>query len=52
MLTHLLAQIDLPRVREQIVHEIQAVYSGMVVWGEDLMELTFAIPNVANIEGY
>ena len=52
VLTHLLAQIDHPRIREQIVHEIQQVFAGKVVWGEDLMELAFAGPTVANIEGY
>jgi len=52
VLTHLLAQIDHPRIREQIVHEIQQEFNGKVVWGEDLMELTFAGPTVANIEGY
>jgi ribonuclease BN (tRNA processing enzyme) len=52
VLTHLLAQIDHPRIREQIVHEIQEVFNGKVVWGEDLMELTFAGPVIANIEGY
>jgi len=52
VLTHLLAQIDQPRIREQIVHEIQAVFEGKVVWGEDLMELTFAGPRIAGIEGY
>ena len=53
VLTHLLAQIDQPRVREQIVHEIQDVFTGKVVWGEDLMQLTFAMPTVTNIEqGY
>lgn len=52
VLTHFLAQIDQPRIREQIVHEIQEVFTGKVVWGEDLMELTFAGPVVGNIEGY
>jgi ribonuclease BN (tRNA processing enzyme) len=52
VLTHLLAQIDHPRIREQIVHEIQKDYQGKVVWGEDLMELTFAGATIANIEGY
>lgn len=52
VLTHLLAQIDHPRIREQIVHEIQQEFTGKVVWGEDLMELTFAGPTIANIEGY
>ncbi len=52
VLTHVLAQIDQPRIREQIVHEIQQVFDGKVVWGEDLMQLTLAGPVIANIEGY
>ena len=52
VLTHLLAQIDHPRIREQIVHEIQKEFTGKVVWGEDLMELTFAGATIANIERY
>jgi ribonuclease Z len=52
VLTHLLGQIDQPRIREQIVHEIQQVFEGKVIWGEDLMRLTFAGPAVGKIEGY
>jgi ribonuclease Z len=52
VLTHLLAQVDQPRVREQIVQEIRQEFDGRVVWGEDLMQLTFALPQVAKIEGY
>ena len=52
VLTHLLGQIDQPRIREQIVHEIQQVFEGKVVWGEDKMQLTFAGPAIRNIEGY
>jgi len=52
VLTHLLAQIDQPRIREQIVHEIQRVFDGKVVWGEDLMQLTLAGPTIGKIEGY
>ena len=52
VLTHLLPQIDQPRLREQIVHEIQKEFDGKVVWGEDMMRLTLAGPVVANIEGY
>ncbi len=52
VLTHLLGQIDQPRIREQIVHEIQQVFEGKVVWGEDLMQLTLAGPTIATIEGY
>jgi ribonuclease BN (tRNA processing enzyme) len=50
VLTHLLAQIDLPGVREQIVHEIQQVFSGRVIWGEDLMRLNLAGARVSTIE--
>lgn len=52
VLTHPLAQIDQPRIRELIVHEIQQEFSGKVIWGEDLMQLTLAAPTIANIEGY
>lgn len=44
--------LEIPRIREQIVHEIQRVFEGKVVWGEDKMQLTFAGPAVTNIEGY
>jgi ribonuclease BN (tRNA processing enzyme) len=50
VLTHLLSQIDQPGVREQIVHEIQQVFKGKVIWGEDLMRLTPAGSQLANIE--
>jgi ribonuclease Z len=50
VLTHLLAQIDVPGVREQIVHEIQQVFDGKVVWGEDLMRLGLSGSPLANIE--
>jgi len=52
VLTHFLGQIDQPRIREQIVHEIQQSFDGKVVWGEDLMQLTLAGPVIAKIEGY
>lgn len=51
VLTHLLAQIDRPGVREQIVHEIQQAFDGTVIWGEDLMQLTLAGSGVSGIEG-
>jgi hypothetical protein len=44
VLTHLLAQIDQPAIREQIVHEIQNVFEGKVIWGEDLMRLGSRAP--------
>ena len=50
VLTHLLAQIDQPGIREQIVHEIQQVFDGKVVWGEDLMRLGLSGSRVSTIE--
>ena len=50
VLTHLLAQIDLPGIREQIVHEIQEVFEGKVIWGEDLMRLDLTGSRVSAIE--
>jgi ribonuclease BN (tRNA processing enzyme) len=51
VLTHMLPQIDRPGIRERIVHEIQQVFSGRVIWGEDLMQLTLDGPGAATIEG-
>ena len=50
VLTHVLAQIDQPGIREQIVHEIQQVFEGRVVWGSDLMRLTLSGSRVPTIE--
>ena len=51
VLTHLLAQIDQPGVREQIVHEISQVFDGRVIWGEDLMQINLAAGVLTSIEG-
>jgi ribonuclease Z len=50
VLTHVLAQIDRPGIREQIVHEIKDVFDGQVIWGEDLMELAIGNHSVPSIE--
>jgi hypothetical protein len=50
VLTHLLAQIDQPGIREDIVHEIQQVFEGTVIWGEDLMRLGISGSKVTTIE--
>jgi ribonuclease Z len=51
VLVHPPPAIDQPRIREQMVHEIQQQFSGKVVWGEDLMQLEFGIP-VLKTDGY
>jgi ribonuclease BN (tRNA processing enzyme) len=50
VLTHLLAQIDQPGVREQIVHEIRQVFDGRVIWGEDLMKISVSAGKITGIE--
>ncbi len=50
VLTHLLAQIDRPGVREQIVHEIRQEFDGTVIWGEDLMTFTITSSGVGSVE--
>ncbi len=51
VLVHAPPSIDQPRIREQMVHEIQQVFTGKVIWGEDLMQLTFAAPAIT-VDGY
>jgi hypothetical protein len=51
VLVHMLDQIDQPAIREQIVHEIQQVFPGKVVWGQDMLKLTVAQARVGKIEG-
>ena len=51
VLTHVLAQIDQPGVRERIVHEVQQEFEGKVIWGEDLMQLTLTGDGQVTIEG-
>lgn len=51
VLVHAPPAIDQPRIREQMIHEIQQVFSGKVIWGEDLMQLSFA-STVIRTDGY
>jgi ribonuclease BN (tRNA processing enzyme) len=44
VLSHVLALIDQPGVREQIVREVRQEFAGNVIWGEDLMQLTVPAP--------
>lgn len=40
ILTHITGQIDLPGVRERVVHEASEIFSGALIFGEDLTQLT------------
>jgi ribonuclease BN (tRNA processing enzyme) len=50
VLTHMLEQIDRPGVREDILREMQAIFSGTIIWGEDLMPVPVAGPTMARFE--
>ena len=50
VLTHVLAQIDQPGLREQIIHEIKQEFDGDVIWGEDLMRLTLKEHSFVKVE--
>jgi ribonuclease BN (tRNA processing enzyme) len=39
VLTHLSAEIDRAETRDEILRAIGRVFSGRVIWGEDLMEI-------------
>jgi ribonuclease Z len=38
--THIYDQFDRPGVREQVIAEMASVYRGVIVFGEDLLELS------------
>lgn len=50
VLTHFLEQIDQPGVREHILREIGKVYSGNIIWGEDLMQVPVKGPKMFRME--
>ncbi|HEU4387625.1 MAG TPA: MBL fold metallo-hydrolase [Blastocatellia bacterium] len=50
VLTHVLAQIDQPAIRAQIISEVQNEFDGNVIWAEDLMRLTLTASGPVKIE--
>ncbi len=41
VLTHLSEQMNVPGLPERLIREIQNIYSGDVIWGQDLMKIPF-----------
>ncbi|MBT7250599.1 MAG: MBL fold metallo-hydrolase [Rhodospirillaceae bacterium] len=39
ILSHVLAHIDRPGIRERLINEVTSEFSGRVIWAEDLMEI-------------
>lgn len=50
VLTHITEQIDQPGVRERIVRDMAQVYEGIIIWGEDLMEIPLAVSKLGRID--
>src|SRR5262245_16985209 len=50
VLTHVLAQIDRPAIREQIIREVKQEFAGQVIWGEDMIRLSISDYSIVKIE--
>ena len=44
VVSHVTEQMDVPGIRERLLQEIGSVYSGNVIWGEDLMRIPLQGP--------
>lgn len=44
VLSHISEQMDVPGVPERLLREIGSVYSGTLIWGQDLMDIPFDAP--------
>ena len=49
VVSHFSPQMEPPGIRERCIAEMADIYSGRIVWGEDLMELTLNIPHIAEV---
>jgi hypothetical protein len=47
VLTHLTAQVDTDGVRERVIAEVAEIFSGQVVFGEDLKVISARGPTLA-----
>ena len=50
VVSHVLEQMDVPGVREQLLREMMEIYDGNLFWGEDLMEIPLTDPRPAKME--
>jgi ribonuclease BN (tRNA processing enzyme) len=51
VLSHFLAQLDQPAIREQVLREVRQEFKGQVIWGEDLMRISLVRNSLAKVEG-
>lgn len=50
VLTHMLNQIDQPRIRERMVREMAAIFDGDIIIGEDLMDIPMTCPSLDKMD--
>ena len=50
VLSHVLEQIDQPGIREKIITDVGKIYKGNIIWGEDLMQIPIAGPDLHKLE--
>lgn len=48
VLTHFTPFTDMPGTRERLIADMSKIYSGPIIWGEDLM--TLSVPHVSHYE--
>lgn len=47
--THFTPQMEPPGIREKCIAEMARLYSGRIIWGEDMMEITMGTPNLGHV---
>lgn len=50
VMSHMLLQMDVPGVKEKLIAEMQEVYKGNLIWGEDLMQVPVGDPEPAKMD--
>ena len=50
VVSHVTEQMDVPGVRERLIHEMSALYAGNLFFGEDLMEIPVGPPVPAKLD--
>ena len=50
VVSHVTEQMDVPGVRERLIHEMSALYAGNLFFGEDLMEIPVGAPAPARLD--
>jgi ribonuclease Z len=50
VISHVTEQMDVPGVRERLIHEMSAIYAGNLFFGEDLMQIPVGPPAPAKLE--